>query len=124
MKIINCTDLRGTEREVKFTGGVSLRPVIASDGMGFGICETHIPKGGPHFWHYPNHLESCYCVSGHGKVRDMETGKEYVIMPGTLYSLDDHERHQFTAFTDVVLISVFNPPLRGDEKHDENGVYK
>lgn len=120
MKIVNCNELQGIE----FTGGISVRPVIASDGMGFSICETHVPKGGPHLWHYESHLEACYCVSGHGKVRDVETGREYSVYPGITYSVNDHQRHQFTAFTDVVLISVFNPPLRGDEKHDENGIYK
>lgn len=124
MKVIICPDLIGTERAVKFTGGVSLRPILASDKMGFTFCETHISKGGPYFWHYMFHQEACYCVSGSGQIEDVETGSVHAITPGSIYLLDDHQRHKFTAFTDVVLVSVFNPPLRGDEKHDENGIYK
>ena len=124
MKVIDVKTLKGSDRDVKFTGGNSLRPVLKSDGMGFGICETHIPKGEANFWHYPNHLESCYCISGKGILKDLETGEIYNIYPGVIYSLNDHQRHTFKAITDVILISVFNPPLRGDEKHDKNGIYK
>ena len=108
---------------VKFTGGISKRIVIKSDGMGFGMCETHIDKGGPYHWHYLNHLEACYCISGNGLLRNLETGEAHPINPGTTYLLDHFDDHEFTAYNEVVLISVFNPPLIGNETHDENGNY-
>jgi L-ectoine synthase len=123
MKIVRTQHLEKTERDVQFTGGHSVRLVIQKDEMGFGICKTYIPKGGPYHWHYPNHLEACYCIKGHGKLIDIKTGFEALISPDTTYLLDKNDDHTFEALSDVVLISVFNPPLRGNEKHDENGQY-
>jgi L-ectoine synthase len=36
-----------------------------------------------------------------------------------MYALDAHDQHSLIAApeTDLQLISVFNPPLRGDERH-------
>jgi hypothetical protein len=45
------------------------------------------------------------------------------IEKGVCYMVDNHQAHEFTAVTDVVLISVFNPPLKGNETHDESGNY-
>jgi L-ectoine synthase len=111
------------DRQVKFTGGVSLRPIIESDNMGFGLCKTLIPKGGPHHWHYQNHLEACYCIKGEGIITNLTTKESYLIFTDVVYLLDSHDDHTFEALEDTVLISVFNPPLVGDESHDENGVY-
>lgn len=124
MKVITVDELAGTDRDVKFTGGNSLRPILAGDGMGFSLHKTIIPRGGPYHWHYKYHLEACYCVSGLGNLVDLETGFEYRINPGDLYVLDSHDDHTFQAYEDTVLISVFNPPIVGDEHHDENGVYE
>lgn len=108
---------------VKFRGGESKRIVIKKDKMGFGLCETHIEQGGPYHWHYPNHLEACYCISGSGIITDLTSGESYPILPGTTYLLNNHDDHEFIAHSDVVLISVFNPPLIGNETHDANGNY-
>lgn len=108
---------------VKFTGGISIRLSNKSDNMGFSVCKTLIPKGGANMWHYKNHLESCYCVSGIGELINLATNERFIVEPGVMYSHDKHEPHTFEAFEDVVLISVFNPPLRGDETHDKDGNY-
>jgi L-ectoine synthase len=41
------------------------------------------------------------------------------LTPGTLYALDKHDRHLLIADedSDLELISVFNPPLTGQEAH-------
>lgn len=119
MKIKRINQLDG----VQFTGGVSFRALLEKDGMGFSIMKTVIPKGGPHHWHYVNHLEACYCIQGRGVLRNLGTGESHFITPDVVYVLDKHDDHTFEALTDVVLISVFNPPLKGTEKHDENGHY-
>lgn len=103
---------------------MSFRLLTESDGMGFTVCKTVIPKGGPHHWHYKKHLEACYCISGHGVIMDIESGKSYNVSPDTLYVLDKNDNHTFEAFTDVILISVFNPPLTGSEVHKEDGSYE
>jgi L-ectoine synthase len=45
MKIRRTKDIIGTERDVNFTGGNSLRLILAKDGMGFSFHETHVRKG-------------------------------------------------------------------------------
>ena len=123
MKIIKSNLVKGSEFDVKFTGGNSLRLLTSKDKMGFGICETHVPKGGPHHWHYKNHLEACYCISGNGILTNLDNGEIFSINPGTTYALDLHDNHTFEALNDVVLISIFNPPLTGKESHDAEGNY-
>lgn len=119
MKTVNLNEVTG----VKFTGGTSYRVVLEKDKLGFAMMRTEIDKGGPYKWHYKNHQEACMCISGNGYLEDLITGEVSKIEPGVTYLVDKHQPHLFTAITDVVLISVFNPPLRGDETHDENGNY-
>lgn len=124
MKVVKDSQIENTEFDVNFTGGHSLRMIRACDGLGFSVNKTMIPKGGPHLWYYQYHKEVCYCISGKGVVTDINTNETYYIEPGILYALPNHERMTFEALTDVVLISIFNPPLTGYETHDENGTYK
>ena len=123
MKIRAITEIENTERHVKGVGFDSLRLILEKDGMGFSFHKTIIPKGGPYNWHYKNHLESCYCVSGKGVITDLIKNKKYEITPETIYILDNHDNHTFEAIEDVVLISVFNPPIKGGEVHGSDGSY-
>jgi L-ectoine synthase len=124
MKIVKTKELEKTNRDVLFTGGNSIRLLIESDNMGFGVCKTHIPKNeNAHHWHYKNHLEACYCISGSGILTNLESGERFEIKPDVMYVLDKNDDHTFKANTDVVLISIFNPPLKGNETHDSNGNY-
>lgn len=126
MRVIGVDDIEGTDREVKSPNEAftSLRLILERDEMGFGLHVTRIPKGGPWSWHYKNHLEACYCVSGRGLVTNSETGHTWDVEPGVVYILDKNDKHSFLAITDVELISVFNPPLTGAETHDETGSYE
>jgi L-ectoine synthase len=101
----------------------SSRFLLDRDGMGFGLHHTRIQAGGPYNWHYKNHQEACYCVSGEGILTDTGSGESWEISPGSLYILDDFKAHSFLAFTEVVLISVFNPPCVGGEVHQGDGSY-
>ena len=124
MKIVNANAL-DNDRIVECPNGgfTSKRVVLESDNMGFGVCKTEIPKGEKQFWHYKNHLESCYCVSGKGTLTNTTTGEEFSVGVDDCYSLDNNDPHSFQAHEDVVLISVFNPPLTGREVHDDTGSY-
>ncbi len=126
MKTIRVADTVGTDREVKCPQGgfTSYRVALEKDGMGFSIHKTVIPKGSPQHWHYKEHLEACYCIAGRGILTDLRTGDRYEILPDTTYLLDSHDDHTFEATEDVILISVFNPPVTGTEVHDEDGSYK
>ena len=123
MKVVNVNELANTERDVQFKEGSSIRPVIEKDGMGFSVHKTMIRKGTKGHWHYKNHLESCYCISGKGILTSLDNGKSYEITPDIIYSLDNNDNHTFEAITDVVLISIFNPPVKGSEIHKEDGSY-
>lgn len=111
------------ERSVKFNAGISERILLAKDGMGFSVHRTVMKKGGPYHWHYKNHLEACYCISGLGYLTDLATGNEFVIEPGDCYVLDSHDDHTFEILEDIVLISIFNPPCKGTETHNQDGSY-
>jgi len=126
MKIVKIADITGTEREVKCPNGgfTSNRILLESDGMGFGMTKTVIPPNGAQHWHYTNHLESCYCVSGKGELTNLATGEKHLIEPDTTYVLDRHDDHTFEAFETVTLICVFNPPLVGLEVHQADGSYQ
>lgn len=102
---------------------VSSRFLLDRDRMGFGLHHTRIQEGGPYHWHYKNHQEACYCVSGRGILTDTTCGESWEISPGSLYILDDFKAHSFLAITEVVLISVFNPPCVGGEVHQKDGSY-
>lgn len=120
MKTVKLNDVEG----VKFTGGTSFRTVLEKDNLGFAMMRTEIEKGGWYKWHYKNHKEACMCISGHGMLHDLDSNEMHDIFPGVTYLVDNHQPHLFKATTNVVLISVFNPPLTGGETHDENGNYK
>ena len=114
------------ERVTKCPEGafVSSRLLLQRDGMGFGLHHTLIHEGGPYHWHYKHHQEACYCVSGRGILAEATTGgRSWEITPGSMYILDDFSAHSFLALTDVVLISVFNPPCVGSEVHQGDGSY-
>lgn len=119
MQIKRINEIEG----VQFTGGVSFRAILEKDNMGFSVMKTVVPIGGPHHWHYVNHLEACYCIKGRGILTELETGVRHMITPDVVYVVNNHDDHTFEALEDTVLISIFNPPLKGQEKHDENGHY-
>jgi L-ectoine synthase len=123
MRVVSIKDFIGTEREVHFKEGVSVRPILKNDHMGFSVHKTIIPKGQKGHWHYTHHLESCYCIQGKGILTDLTTGIMYDIVPDTIYSLDKHDDHMFEALEDTILISIFNPPCTGQEVHNEDGSY-
>lgn len=124
MKIHRIEQIKDTERDVKFSEGTSLRFILASDNMGFSLHKTIIPRGQKGHWHYKNHLEACYCIQGYGILTDLSTGNRHSITVDDCYILDNHDDHTFEALEDVVLISVFNPPVTGNEVHQKDGSYK
>lgn len=124
MQILKISDIKGTEREVQGDGFTSLRVLLECDNMGFSLHKTIIPKGEPRHWHYKYHLEACYCISGRGMITNLDNNEVHVITPDTIYVLDHYDNHLFEAKEDTVLISIFNPPVKGTEIHKEDGSYE
>lgn len=125
MKVVHLRNIALTDREVHCPSGgfVSYRFLLKKDGMGFGLHKTVIPAGPQQRWHYKHHREACYCVAGRGVLINAATRESFEIMPDTCYLLDNHDEHFFTALEDTTLISVFNPPVVGNEVHGEDGSY-
>lgn len=125
MLVRKIDDAKGTRREVfaENKNWVSRRLLLKNDGMGFSFHETIIFAGTEtHIW-YKHHLEAVYCVEGEGEVETVEDGKIYLITPGTLYALNNHDEHYLRAKKDMRLICVFNPPVTGTEVHQPDGSY-
>lgn len=126
MKVIHGGDLAAMNRVMEFTPGgfLSHRFLLEEDGMGFTMTRTVIPAKGPQRWHYPQHLEACYCIAGEGELVNVTTGERHPIKPDTLYALDKHDEHTFEAIGGpVTLLCVFTPALRGDEAHKDGHSY-
>jgi L-ectoine synthase len=114
----------GTPRHVSGEGWESRRILLRSDRMGFSLHDTVVKEGTEQRLHYKHHLEANYCISGRGEVVDVKTGKTHPIVPGTLYALDEHDEHILRAISgDLRLVCIFNPPLTGQEKHQQDGSY-
>ncbi|GAB6097460.1 ectoine synthase [Desulfatiferula olefinivorans] len=118
-------DIIGTDRDVRAETGTwaSRRLLLRKDNMGFSFHDTTIFAGTTTLIWYRNHLEAVYCVGGEGQLEVLETGEIIPIKDGTMYALSNHEKHHLTAFSDLRMICVFNPPLTGREDHDADGVY-
>src|SRR5690349_19885117 len=103
---------------VDWGNGTSFRLLVAKDNMGFAVAHTVVRAGSKSPLQYRNHLEACYCISCRGQV--IADGVTHEIEPGVIYALNDHDEHFLIADpdADMELISVFNPPLRGDERHN------
>lgn len=124
MIVRTINQIKGTERDVQFAHGQSLRIILDKDAMGFSVHKTIIPKGQVGIWHYKNHLEACYCIHGKAILTNLYNGDMFEIVPDTIYALDKNDRHQFEAVEDTILLSIFNPPVKGSEVHKEDGSYE
>ena len=123
MIVRDLDEARKGERLVTADGWDSTRLLLAGDGMGFSFHITRIAPGTTHEFHYKHHLESVYCISGHGEIEELDTGKTYQIRPGVMYALDKNDRHRLSARDELVLACCFNPPVTGTEVHREDGSY-
>lgn len=116
--IINSIDkITATDRDVAWGNGKSRRLLVEKDKMGYSLTDTIIDEGSSSMLEYKNHLEACYCIEGEGEVVDQQTGETHHIAPGVMYALDKNEKHLLRASKTMRLVCVFNPPLKGHERH-------
>ncbi|MFP3905483.1 MAG: ectoine synthase [Acidimicrobiales bacterium] len=123
MIVRTLADIEGTDRAVEGPTFVSRRLLLAGDGVKFSFHDTVLYAGTVTKMWYQNHVEAVYCIEGDGELEDLDNEKVYEIGPGTLYTLNGHERHILRANSDLRMICVFTPALTGRELHDENGTY-
>jgi L-ectoine synthase len=116
-------EIVGTDRDVVADTWRSRRLLLADDALGFSLHDTVISAGTTTDMWYKHHVEAVYCIEGTGRLVDRDTGDTYELNPGTVYALDDRDRHQVQAVTDLRMVCVFTPACTGRETHDEDGAY-
>jgi L-ectoine synthase len=107
--------VNGTTRSARF--------LTAADGMGFSYNDNRVTKNSDAALWYKHHWEANYIISGRGELTDLTTGQHWQLEAGTLYTVGPNDRHRFRVTEDEHHVSVFCPPLRGDEAHDADGGY-
>ncbi|MCX7356300.1 MAG: ectoine synthase [Alphaproteobacteria bacterium] len=125
MFVRHATEMRAAGKEVISVSGNSryLRLVTKADEVGFSFSDVRVKAGAESTLWYKNHWEANYVVSGTGEVTDLTTGQSWKLAPDTIYNVGPKDRHRVRAATELNIISVFCPPLVGDEQHDKDGAY-
>ena len=123
MIVTTLNDLLGTERDIHGPAWASRRFLLAEDGVGFTMTETTTKADTEQVLWYKHHIEANYVIEGEGEVENIATGEVFPLKPGTLYVLDNNEKHRLRSFTSLRLVCVFSPALTGAETHDEDGSY-
>ena len=123
MIVRSLQDILGSEHDVHGEVWASRRFLTAADGVGFTLTETTVRAGAEQVLWYKHHIEANYVIEGEGSVENMATGERFPLRPGTMYTLDQHDRHCLRADTDLRLVCVFTPALTGRETHDADGSY-
>ena len=123
MIVRSLDDVVGTDRDVEGEGWRSRRLLLRRDELGFSLHDTTVAAGTELNLQYKHHLEACYCLEGEAELTDLASGERHAIRPGTLYALDQHDRHSLVVRSDLHLVCVFNPALTGGEVHDADGSF-
>lgn len=123
MIVRSLNDLIDTPRDVRGDAWASRRFLLAEDGVGYTLTETSVVAGSEQILWYKHHVESNYVIEGEGEVENMATGEVFALAPGSIYVLDQNEKHRLKAVTAMRLVCVFTPALTGRETHDADGAY-
>ena len=123
MIVRSLEDVVGTDRDVEGEGWRSRRLLLRRDQLGFSLHDTTVAAGTELNLQYKHHLEACYCLEGEAELVDLASGERHTIAPGTMYALDEHDRHTLTVRQDLRLVCIFNPALTGGEVHDADGSF-
>lgn len=123
MIVKSLEDIIGTEDETSDGNWTSRRFLLKKDNVGFSVNDTVIKAGTENYFWYKNHIESVYLIEGEGEIEEVETGEVWQLKPGTMYTLNENDKHIVRARTQMRMVCVFNPPLVGRETHNEEGYY-
>jgi len=121
MIIRSADDVTGTEHEVSGDDWTSRRILTAADQMGYSLNDVVIQAGFEMELEYRHHLEACYVVSGGVEITDAASGRMVAVGPGGVYALNQHDRHTARSPGGARLVCIFNPALRGTERHVDGG---
>ena len=121
MIIRNKEDVVGTKGDASGERWHSFRLLHQEDGMHVTLTDSILEAGFEMQLWQKNHLEACYCIEGEGTVEEVDTGTVHDIKPGTLYAMNNHDRHRIKAITQMRILCTFFPALTGHEVHDTDG---
>ena len=115
--------LEDAGRKITVAGGTtsSTRILLHEDQVGFSLCDVNLAAGRTNKLWYKHHWEANYILDGTGEVTDLDNGEACSLAAGTMYIVGPDDRHSLRAHTDLHLLSIFNPPLTGNEQHDDDG---
>ena len=119
-------ELESQGRVISISHGRStaVRLLTKSDGLNFSISEARAQKPGQSDLWYKNHWEANYVRAGNATLEDRTTGQRWALEPGVLYCVGPKDKHRIIRDdARLRIISVFNPPLVGNETHDADGAY-
>jgi L-ectoine synthase len=111
----------GHELDISHGNAVSTRYLTKRDGLGFSFSAVVMEPGQEAMLWYQHHWEANFITAGEGELEELATGRKWPLEPGTIYVVGPSDRHQIRAITQLRLVSVFNPPIVGDENHDAEG---
>ena len=97
--------------------------VTRSDEVGFSYSDVHLRRGYRSDHRYKHHRTASLVLEGTLEVTDRANGRVDRLGPGGLYCVGPGDGHQLSAVEDVHMISIFNPPLTGQETLDADGGY-
>jgi len=102
----------------------SARFLTAADGLGFSYNENRVQAGTVLDVWLKHHWEANVILSGTGIVTDLASGAQWPLSAGTLYVVGPNDRHRLEFTQDECHVSIFNPPLTGEERFDADGSYE
>jgi L-ectoine synthase len=123
MFVKRADEMRRAGKEMIAANGQArtVRMLTKADGLGFGFSDVHLAAGAEAILWYKHHWEANHIISGTGEVTDLATGQTWKLEPSMAYNVGPKDRHRVRAYTDIHLVSVFCPPLVGNEQHDKDG---
>ena len=101
----------------------TVRLLLAEDGAGYSVSDVTITEPMDVVLQYKHHVEANIFLEGGGSVENLSTGEVHEVHAGVTYVVFPEDRHRVRLAAGTRLICVFNPPLKGDEDHDEDGGY-
>ncbi len=112
---------------IKFPADASFRSarfLTAADRMGFSYNENTVRAGTNLVIWLKHHWEANYIISGKGEVTDLASEQRWPIETGVLYVVGPNDRHRLHLTEDECHLSIFCPPLTGEERFDDDGSYE
>lgn len=114
-------EVAGTKGDAHGDKWHSLRLLHREDGMGFTVTDSVLEQGFQMDLWQKNHFEACYCLEGEGTVEELDNGIIHEVKPGTLYAMNNNDRHRIRATKRMRIVCTFYPALTGEEVHDADG---